>query len=142
MVVDQSRIEPFQLNNPKVEIENCIVKLNKFGNEVKSLAEEKGTYSNSIIIASLTPNLQEQHENLDASSIITNLKKLFQKRARHERYEVSKALYRCRMAEGVIVGPHVVKMVGYIQRLETLGFIMDAELSIDLVWQSLPDSFS
>ena len=33
-------------------------------------------------------------------------------------------------------------MIGYIQRLETLGFIMDAELSVDLILQSLPESFS
>ena len=33
-------------------------------------------------------------------------------------------------------------MNGYIERLESLGFVMDAELCIDLILQSLPDSYS
>ena len=36
---------------------------------------------------------------------------------------------------------HVLKMIGLIERLEALGFKMDKDLSIDLVLQSLPESF-
>ncbi|XP_031261018.1 uncharacterized protein LOC116119220 [Pistacia vera] len=90
----------------------------------------------------MTSDLQEQHKHLNASFIITNLKELFYNRARHERYEASKALFRCQLAEGAQVGLQVIKMIGYIQRLETLGFVMDVELSMDFVLQSLPDSFS
>ncbi|XP_031286365.1 uncharacterized protein LOC116145058 [Pistacia vera] len=92
-----------------------------------------------IVLASLTPDLQEQHENF---SIITHLKELFQKRGRYECYDISKALYRCQMTKGTLVGQHVVKMIGYIHKLEILGFGMEAKLSIDLVLQSLPNSFS
>ncbi|XP_031280706.1 uncharacterized protein LOC116139187 [Pistacia vera] len=46
------------------------------------------------------------------------------------------------MSEGSLVCPHVIKMIGYIQRLEILGFVMDVELSMDIVMQSLLDSFS
>ncbi|XP_031280246.1 uncharacterized protein LOC116138702 [Pistacia vera] len=95
-----------------------------------------------ILLASLTPDMQEQHENMDVYSIVTHLKELFQKRAKHECYKVSKALYRCRMSEGNTASPHVVKIIGYIKKLEKLGFAMDAELPIDLVMQSLPASFS
>ncbi|XP_031262623.1 uncharacterized protein LOC116120793 [Pistacia vera] len=95
-----------------------------------------------IVLASLTLDLQEQHKNLDPSSIITHLKELFHKRARHECYEVSKALYRCQKTKGTPVGLHVVKMIGYIHKLEILGFGMEVKLSIDLVLQSLSDSFS
>src|SRR5579859_3320866 len=38
-----------------------------------------------LLLAAMTSELQEQHEKLDAPSIIHNLKELFQKRARHER---------------------------------------------------------
>ena len=37
---------------------------------------------------------------------------------------------------------HVLKMIGYIERLEALGFSMDNYLYIDLVLQSLPESYS
>ena len=37
---------------------------------------------------------------------------------------------------------HGLKMNGYIERLASLGFVMDAELSVDLILQSLPDSYA
>ncbi|KAK8680628.1 hypothetical protein V6N13_109568 [Hibiscus sabdariffa] len=41
-----------------------------------------------------------------------------------------------------LVGAHVIKMMGYIQALEKLGFPLNVELAIDVVLQSLPDSFN
>ncbi|KAL4318741.1 hypothetical protein GQ457_18G009140 [Hibiscus cannabinus] len=46
------------------------------------------------------------------------------------------------MSEGSPVGAHVIKMIGYIQTLEKSGFALNDELAIDVVLQSLPDSFS
>ncbi|KAK8697812.1 hypothetical protein V6N13_113953 [Hibiscus sabdariffa] len=46
------------------------------------------------------------------------------------------------MSEGSPVGAHVIKMMSYIQTLEKLGFALNDELAIDVVLQSLPDSFS
>ena len=37
---------------------------------------------------------------------------------------------------------HVLKMINLIERLGQLGFVMDGELSQNLILQSLPDSFS
>ncbi|KAK8644739.1 hypothetical protein V6N13_124039 [Hibiscus sabdariffa] len=46
------------------------------------------------------------------------------------------------MSEGSPVGAHVIKMMDYIQTLEKLGFALNDELAIDVVLQSLPDSFN
>jgi hypothetical protein len=46
------------------------------------------------------------------------------------------------MASGTAVESHVLKMIGYIERLGKLGHKLERELSIDLILQSLPDSFS
>ncbi|XP_027182329.1 uncharacterized protein LOC113780754 [Coffea eugenioides] len=46
------------------------------------------------------------------------------------------------MAEGAPVAPHVLKIIGLIEKLAELGFKMDQELNVDLVLQFLPDSFS
>ena len=46
------------------------------------------------------------------------------------------------MSEGASVQTHVLKMIEWIERLVVLGFKMDKDLSIDLILQSLPDSFS
>ncbi|KAL4384461.1 hypothetical protein GQ457_15G023370 [Hibiscus cannabinus] len=46
------------------------------------------------------------------------------------------------MSEGSLVGAYVIKMMGYIQALENLGFPLNDELAIDVVLQSSPDSFN
>ncbi|KAK8589648.1 hypothetical protein V6N12_024041 [Hibiscus sabdariffa] len=45
------------------------------------------------------------------------------------------------MSEESPVGAHVIKMMGYIQTLEKLGFPLKDELATDAIPQSLPDSF-
>ncbi|KAK8595445.1 hypothetical protein V6N13_016814 [Hibiscus sabdariffa] len=45
------------------------------------------------------------------------------------------------MSEGTPVGAHVIKMMGYIQTLEKLGFALNNELATDIILQSLSDSF-
>jgi hypothetical protein len=42
------------------------------------------------------------------------------------------------MTDGSSISTHVLKMIGYIKKLGQLAFVMDYELSIDLVLQSLP----
>ena len=46
------------------------------------------------------------------------------------------------MAEGSPVGAHVLKMIGYIENLERLGFSLGQELVTDLILQSLLESYS
>ncbi|KAK8632197.1 hypothetical protein V6N13_028974 [Hibiscus sabdariffa] len=45
------------------------------------------------------------------------------------------------MSEGSPVGAHVIKMMGYMQTLEKLGFPLKDELATDVILQSLSDSF-
>jgi hypothetical protein len=45
------------------------------------------------------------------------------------------------MVEGSSANTHVLKMIGYIKKLGQLGFVMDHELSVDLVLQSLSQNF-
>lgn len=95
-----------------------------------------------IMLAAMVPELRKQHKDLDAYEIMLRLRTLYSERARHERYEISRKLFRCRMSEGTLVENHVVKMIGYIERLAQLNLKMDNELSIDLILQSLPESYS
>ncbi|CAD6334115.1 unnamed protein product [Miscanthus lutarioriparius] len=61
--------------------------------------------------------------------------------ARTERFNVSKAFVETKLAEGAVVGPHVIKMVGYTQRLEKLGFPIGPELATDFILATLPPSY-
>ncbi|XP_017979907.1 PREDICTED: uncharacterized protein LOC108662824 [Theobroma cacao] len=95
-----------------------------------------------VMLASMTPKIQKQHEHMDVQSMIFHLRELFDKEGCTKRYENLKELFRFKMAEGSSVRPHVLKMIGLVERLWQLGLVMDHELSEDLVLQSLTDSFS
>ena len=95
-----------------------------------------------LMLATMNSELQKQDENMVAFDMIEHLKMLYQEQARHERFEVSKALFQGKLAEGAPVGPHVLKMIGYVENLERLGFPLEKELATDLILQSLPDRFS
>ncbi|KAK8985803.1 hypothetical protein V6N11_021656 [Hibiscus sabdariffa] len=94
-----------------------------------------------LMLATMDSELQKQHENMVAYEMIQNLKEIYEGQARQERYETSKALFQCKMTEGTPVGAHVIKMMGYVQTLEKLGFPLKNELATDLILQSLPGSF-
>jgi hypothetical protein len=73
--------------------------------------------------------------------MVVALKDMFATQARTERFNVSKAFVECKLAEGAPVGPHVIKMVGYVQRLEKLGFPLGKKLSTNFNLTSLPPSY-
>ncbi|KAK8652038.1 hypothetical protein V6N13_141608 [Hibiscus sabdariffa] len=80
------------------------------------------------MLATMNPELKKQHEDMVAYEMIQNFKEIFERRAHHERQETSQALFQCKMSEGIPVGAHVIKMIGYIQTLEKLGFPLKNEL--------------
>ncbi|KAK8510888.1 hypothetical protein V6N12_036802 [Hibiscus sabdariffa] len=86
-----------------------------------------------LMLATMTPQLQKQHKDMVSYEMVQNLKEIYEGQARQERYETSKALFQCKMIEGSPVGAHVIKMMGYIQALEKLGFPLSDELAIDIV---------
>jgi hypothetical protein len=66
---------------------------------------------------------------------------MFQNQARAERYNISKALFVCKMTEGSPVSPHVIKMMGYIETLTKLGCEIKDDLATNVVLQSLLMSY-
>src|SRR6266508_6502168 len=46
------------------------------------------------------------------------------------------------MAEGASVSSYVIKMIGYIENLERLGFPYNQDLAIDIILLSMPPSYS
>ena len=54
---------------------------------------------------------------------------------------MSCALFQIRYKEGSVSG-HVLKIIGHIEKLANLGFIMDHEKGHDLILQSLAKDFS
>ncbi|XP_066309082.1 uncharacterized protein, partial [Miscanthus floridulus] len=95
-----------------------------------------------LMLACMEPDLQLQFDNNHAAhDMIVVLNDMFQTQARTERFNVSKAFAKTKLADGAAVGPHVIKMVGYTQRLEKLGFPIGPELATDFILVSLPPSY-
>ncbi|XP_017979893.1 PREDICTED: uncharacterized protein LOC108662814 [Theobroma cacao] len=91
--------------------------------------KDDGDQAACVMLASMTPELQKQHEHMNVQSMSLHLRELFDKEGRTEGYEISKELFRCKMAEGSSIRPHVLKMIGLIERLGQLGLAMDHELN-------------
>jgi hypothetical protein len=92
-----------------------------------------------LMLASMEQELQMQFEtNHEAHDMIVVLQDRFQTQARTERFNVSKAFVESKLVEGTAVGPHVIKMVGYTQMLEKLGFPLGQELATNFILASLP----
>ncbi|KAL4332271.1 hypothetical protein GQ457_07G008160 [Hibiscus cannabinus] len=94
-----------------------------------------------LMLATMVPELQKQHEDMVAYEMIQNLKEIYEGQARKESYETSKALFQCKMSERSPVRAHVIKMMSYIQTLEKLGFPLKDELATDVILRSLSDNF-
>ncbi|VFQ70630.1 unnamed protein product [Cuscuta campestris] len=88
------------------------------------------------MISTMTSELQKHHDSMKAYDMILHLRQLYQGQARHERFQISKALFGCKLPVGNPVGPHVLKMIGYVETLEKLGFSLRQELATDLILQS------
>ncbi|VFQ79425.1 unnamed protein product [Cuscuta campestris] len=74
---------------------------------------------------------------MKAYDMILHPRQLYQRQASHERFQISKAFFSCKLSVGSPVGPHVLKMIGYVWTLEKLGFALRTELATDLTLQSL-----
>ena len=60
---------------------------------------EDSEMATCVMLASMSPELQKQHEHMDARTILHHLKERFDEQSRNERYEISKTLFRSKMAE-------------------------------------------
>ena len=60
---------------------------------------------------------------------------------KQERFYTVKSLACCKMTAGNSVSVHVLKMKGYIDQLECLGFPISQELATDFILNSLTSSF-
>src|SRR3990170_7881932 len=89
----------------------------------------------------MEPDLQQHFKNIEAYDMIESLKSMFQTQARIERFNVWRSLMDCKLKEGDPLSRHVIKMIGYVQALDRLGFPLLDELAIDAVLGSLPPSY-
>ncbi|KAL0410994.1 UNVERIFIED_CONTAM: hypothetical protein Slati_3689100, partial [Sesamum latifolium] len=103
----------------------------------------------SIILASMTNNIQKQYDKLeDVPQIMLCMKEVYAVPNRHIRYVATKAFFGTKIAEGSSVQSHGVKMASLVEKLEDLKAKLedlkaglDNDTYIDVIFQSLLPSY-
>ncbi|XP_075660647.1 uncharacterized protein LOC142630542 [Castanea sativa] len=70
-----------------------------------------------------------------------SLKEMFGEQGRLARQETMMQIYNIKMAEGSSVREHCLRMIANLNALEVLGADIDGESHVDMILQSLLDSF-
>ena len=95
------------------------------------------------VLAFMSNELQYQHEDMKTvMGILTYLEELYGEQSHAACYEVSKRLFKMKMHDGQSVYDHCLTMIKDLEELEKLSTFMDKELQIDLILQSLTDSYA
>ena len=71
-----------------------------------------------------------------------SLKGMFGDHGRPARQVTMQKLMGAKMAEGTLVREHVLKMIGFLNELETLGATIDTQTQVDIILNSLHASFA
>ena len=70
-----------------------------------------------------------------------SLKEMFGEQGYFARKETMRQIYNTKMAEGTLVREHCLRMISHLNILEVLGVDIDGESQVDIILQSLPESF-
>ncbi|GJS34641.1 hypothetical protein Tco_0533023 [Tanacetum coccineum] len=94
-----------------------------------------------LILGSMTAELHKKFENSSLYDMIRELNSMFEKQARVERFDLIQTFHACKQKEGKPVGPYVLKMKGYVEQLERLGYVLPQDISVGLILNSLTSDF-
>ena len=75
------------------------------------------------------------------SDIMLSLEEMFGEQGRSTRQETIRQIYNTKMAEGTSVREHCLRMISNLNTFEVLGANIDGESQVDMILQSLPESF-
>nr|GEU44388.1 hypothetical protein [Tanacetum cinerariifolium] len=81
-----------------------------------------------LMLGSTSPDLHRALENYKDYDMIHKLKTMFEEQAKKELFEILKAFHACKQEDGQSVSSYLLKMKGYLDTLECLGYVMPNEL--------------
>ena len=94
------------------------------------------------ILVSISNVLQHQMRDVElASDIMLSLKEMFGEQGRFARHETVRQIYNTKMAKSTSVREHCLRMISNLNTLEVLGADINGESQVDMILQSLPESF-
>ncbi|GJY96299.1 hypothetical protein Tco_0513209 [Tanacetum coccineum] len=90
-----------------------------------------------LMLGSMSPELQRALENYKAYDMIQELKTMFEEQAKQELFETVKAFHACKQEDGQSVSAYILKIKGYLDSFELLGYDIPKELGVSLILNSL-----
>ncbi|PWA51212.1 zinc finger, CCHC-type [Artemisia annua] len=81
-----------------------------------------------LMLASMIPELQKNLENLAAFDMLRELKVMFEQQAEQELFDTVRSFHACKQEEGQSVSSYVMKMNGYLDQMDRLGYPMPRSL--------------
>ncbi|XP_047267762.1 uncharacterized protein LOC124898140 [Capsicum annuum] len=94
------------------------------------------------ILASMKNVLQHQYQSMTtAYNMLESLKEMFGEQNRPIKQMSMKALLTTKMVEVTSIREHVLKIMSLLNELEILGAVIDKESQVEMVLQTLSDSF-
>jgi hypothetical protein len=107
------------------------------------LWQKSNEMAKCYILASVSNVIQHQMQNLSlALDIMVSLEEMFDEQIRAAWSSTVRALFNAKMAEGTPVRGHCLKMISMLNILEVLDAGIDVESQVDMILQSLPESFN
>ncbi|GJY77408.1 retrotransposon protein, putative, ty1-copia subclass [Tanacetum coccineum] len=90
-----------------------------------------------LMLGSMTPELHRQFELHYPYDMVQELRSMFEKQAGVEKFDLIQSFHACKQEEGKSVADYVLKMKGYVEQLERLGYILPQDISVGLILNGL-----
>ncbi|GJZ77743.1 zinc finger, CCHC-type containing protein [Tanacetum coccineum] len=94
------------------------------------------------MLMTMEPEIQQNLENLHAHEMLQELKTLFAQQAEQKLFQTVREFHSYKQEEGQPVSSYVLKMKGYIDNLERLGYPVTLNLGVSLIFISLRKEFN
>ncbi|GJZ26565.1 hypothetical protein Tco_0570818 [Tanacetum coccineum] len=90
-----------------------------------------------LMLMTMEPDLQQNLETLGAYDMLKELKTLFAQQAEQKLLQTVREFHACKQEEGQYLNSYILKMKGYIDNLERLGYPLSLSLAVSLILISL-----
>ncbi|GJT13546.1 retrotransposon protein, putative, ty1-copia subclass [Tanacetum coccineum] len=94
-----------------------------------------------LMLGSMTSELHRQFELYYPYDMIQELRSMFEKQAGVEKFDLIQSFHACKQEEGKPVADYVLKMKGYVEKLERLGYVLPQDVTVGLILNGLTKDF-
>ncbi|GJV91158.1 retrotransposon protein, putative, ty1-copia subclass [Tanacetum coccineum] len=94
-----------------------------------------------LMLGSMTPDLHRQFKLHYLYDMIQELRSMFEKQAGVEKFDLIQSFHACKQEEGKPVADYVLKMKGYVEKLERLGYVLPQDITVGLILNGLTKDF-